>query len=67
MCDKYPVLIKAPFLLPLMWLVRVADVIFNKRDKIAKQKKELGYITDDKIAEYKKELHFVGLDFDFKG
>ena len=34
---------------------------------IAKQKKELDYITDDKIAEYKKELHFVGLDFDFKG
>lgn len=67
MCEKYPVLIKAPFLLPLMWLVRVADVIFNKRDKIARQRKELDYITDDKITEYKKEFHFVGLDFDFKG
>lgn len=66
MCDKYPVLIKAPFLLPVMWLVRIADVIFNKRDKIARQRKELDYITDDKIAEYKKELNFVGLDFNFK-
>ena len=67
MCEKYSVLKKAPFLLPVMWLVRITNIIFNKRDKIAKQKKELGYITDDKIAEYKKELHFVGLDFDFKG
>lgn len=66
MSEKYPVLIKAPFLLPLMWLVRIADVIFNKRDKIARQRKELDYITDDKIAEYKKELNFVGLDFNFK-
>ena len=66
MCDKYPVLIKAPFLLPVMWLVRIADVIFNKRDKIARQRKELDYITEDKIAEYKKELNFVGLDFNFK-
>lgn len=66
MRDKYPVLKKAPFLLPLMWLVRVADVIFNKRDKIARQRKELDYITEDKIAKYKKELNFVGLDFNFK-
>lgn len=66
MCDKYPVLKKTPFLLPLMWLVRIADVIFNKRDKIARQRKELDYITEDKIAKYKKELNFVGLDFNFK-
>lgn len=49
-----------------MWAVRIADVIFNKRDKITTQKKELNYITDDKIAEYKRELNFVGLDFNFK-
>lgn len=66
MCKKYPCLKKAPFLLPVMWAVRIADVIFNKRDKITTQKKELNYITDDKIAEYKRELNFVGLDFNFK-
>ena len=66
MCKKYPVLKKAPFFLPVMWAVRIADVIFNKRDKITTQKKELNYITDDKIAEYKRELNFVGLDFNFK-
>lgn len=66
MVDKYPVLKKAPFLLPIMWIVRIADVIFNKRDKIAKQRKTLDYITDEKISEYKKELEFVGLDFNFK-
>ncbi len=66
MSQKYPVLKKAPFLLPLMWLVRIADVIFNKQDKITRQRKELDYITEDKIARYKKELNFVGLDFNFK-
>lgn len=66
MVDKYPVLKKAPFLLPFMWMVRIINILLKKRDKIAVQKKELDYITDGKISEYKKDLNYVGLDFNFK-
>ncbi len=65
MCVKYPVLVKAPFLLPLMWAVRVFSAIFNKKKKDA-YLNELKVLTDEGVDTYKKSLYDVGLRFDFK-
>lgn len=65
MCRQYPIIKKAPFLLPVVWIVRIFNILFTKREKISARKKELKYMTEENIAEYKKELKYVGLDFDF--
>ena len=65
MCRKYPILKKTPLLLPIMWIGRIINILFTKRDKITKQRKELKYMTEENIAKYKKELKYVGIDFDF--
>ena len=37
MCEKYPILIKLPVLLPVMWIVRIIVAIFTKKDVIRVQ------------------------------
>ena len=66
MAIRYPVLKKAPILLPLFWVVRgIETLIFNPK-KIKTNKKNIDALTDDKITDYQKALNFVGLDFNFK-
>ena len=36
MFRRYPVLNKAPYLLPIYWVIRIIDVIINKQDKVRK-------------------------------
>jgi len=66
MCKKYPVLKKAPFLLPIMWVVRAFDVVLFKRHKIKKDSKDLKLMTSENINSYLESLNYVGLDFNFK-
>jgi len=66
MCKRYPVLKKMPFLLPVMWLVRIFNTVLFKQQKIKKTKKEISTITDEGINSYQESLNFVGLDFNFK-
>ena len=66
MCVKYPFLKKMPFLLPVMWVVRWFDAVFNKRDNIKRQHERLNKIDDKTVSTYNKELEFVGLGFDLK-
>ena len=63
MCVLYPVLKKAPFLLPVMWLVRCFDRLFFKGDTAKKHYKNIKNLTPEIIDEYKKYLLSVGLDF----
>lgn len=64
MRQKYPVLKKAPVLLPVMWVVRWFEAIF-KPSKIKEQKRRLDMLSDDGVSQFEKELHYVGLDFNF--
>lgn len=66
MCNKYPVLIKLPFILPIMWAVRIFDVLIFKRNRIKAEQNALNYITDEKMNKYQNELTYVGLDFNFR-
>ena len=66
MCIIYPFLVKAPILLPLMWFVRIFNIIFFKSDRITTRSQEYNIISSEHIDDYEKSLNFVGLDFDFK-
>lgn len=64
MQQKYPVLNKAPVLLPLLWVFRWLQAIF-KPSKIKAQKKNLDMISDESVSQFHNELKYVGLDFNF--
>lgn len=66
MQEKYSVLKKVPILLPVFWLVRIVDVLFNKRKKIAGVVKAYQNTSEQNIDDYGEALRFVGLDFNFK-
>ncbi len=66
MKEKYPVLIKAPFLLPIMWVVRWIDALFHKRKSISSNASQLSKINSDVVDSYNDELKKVGLKFSSK-
>ena len=66
MREKYRVLKKAPFLLPVFWVVRIVEVLLFKRKTIAKVSKAYTTSSAQNIDAYGQALHFVGLDFNFK-
>ena len=66
MCQKYPFLRKAPVLLPVMWLVRIASAVIFKRGNIKKRNSEINMMTDTNVDGYHTALNRVGLDFNFK-
>lgn len=62
MADTYPVLVKAPFLLPVFWVVRWCRVIFNKDSK--RILSELNYannISQDSISDMRDICSKLGL------
>ncbi len=65
MCEKYPILKKLPFLLPIMWVVRIFTAVLFKRDTIKQQNDRVNVITEDGVDSYQQSLNFVGLDFNF--
>lgn len=62
---RYTVLRKAPWLLPVIWVVRWFDVLLFRPKKIRKRMKVAGTVNDDSIQAYKQSLNKVGLDFHF--
>ncbi len=65
MCQKYNFLKKAPFLLPVMWIVRWIEAIFSP-SKIKAQKEKIDMISNESVSKYQGELNYVGLDFNFE-
>ena len=66
MCLKYPVLKKAPILLPFFWVIRILNALLFKKDKVEKYLGNIKAMEDKEIEEYRQALNFVGLDFNFK-
>ncbi len=64
MKDIYPVLKKAPVLLPVMWVVHFAKRLAKRKNVVARVKKRLDVDTQ-KADKYQKTLNYVGLDFNF--
>lgn len=61
---EYPMLCRAPVLLPMFWLWRPFDKIFIKRKSMAIHKKYLSMLSTDKLRSRRQALRYVGLDFD---
>ena len=63
MQGKYPVLCKAPFLLPVFWVVRWVDILLFKRNKLKKYVKIRKATNAEGVEKYKQALDFVGLNY----
>ncbi|MBQ7352529.1 MAG: nucleotidyltransferase family protein [Clostridia bacterium] len=64
MCSKYKWLKKAPFMLPIMWIVRLVVALF-KGKKSLKTFNRLDDVSKEEIESYDKELHMVGFPYNF--
>lgn len=60
MCIRYPILRKLPFLLPVMWLVRLAAVVL-KRDEVKAEFKNVDSASDEAVEKFKNFLEKNGL------
>lgn len=65
MKELYPVLKKAPVLLPFFWVFRWFHVLFCKRKNIRPNLSELKNVNDKDIEAHHNELTYVGLDYNF--
>lgn len=61
--NRYPVLDKAPILLPAIWVVRAVSALIFRRENIKENTTRLKNVTDEAVAEYNNELEKVGLKF----
>ena len=66
MRQKYPILRRLPFLLPICWLIRWITAVLFRRKNIQRQRRALTISTVDEIKTYQQALDYVGLDFHFK-
>lgn len=57
----YPVLEKAPILLPVMWVVRWFKTLFFKRKNISRQINRIQSSTNAAVDSYLSELEYVGI------
>ena len=63
MCILFPVLKKAPILLPFFWLWRIFFAAFFKKGTLSKQYHIISILSEENIKEYDKNLSLVGLEF----
>ncbi len=66
MKKKFPILEKLPFLLPIMWVVRWINAVFNKKRTIATETNKLNHMDEQTVKDYNNELEKVGLKFNLK-
>ena len=66
MTFHYSFLKKVPFLLPVMWIVRLFRIALFKREKARSFYAYMENISARDISDYKEELRYVGLEFDFE-
>lgn len=63
MKKRYPVLGKAPWLLPVLWPVRWVTALLFRRYNIRNYHSGLNNASDEKIESFEQSLTYVGLDF----
>lgn len=66
MAMHFPVLKKLPFLLPVMWPVRWAELLFVRRKSALEKGAKMRTATTHRIQSYQEQLNYVGLDFHFR-
>ena len=66
MAMHFPVLKKAPILLPVMWLVRWVELLFVRRKSALEKGALMRAATAERVQTYQDRLNYVGLDFHFR-
>ena len=66
MCLLFPVLKKAAFLLPFMWIWRIVYTVLFKKGRVKAQYSGIKNTSMQEIDDYANELKAVGLDYKFK-
>lgn len=66
MAMHFPVLKKAPILLPVMWPVRWMELLFVRRKSAMKKGALMRTATAERVQTYQDRLNYVGLDFNFR-
>lgn len=59
---RYPILRKAPFLLPAVWVVIWVRTLLFNRGAIKRRQQEFKTVTDEKLDTYRRSMEFVGID-----
>ena len=63
MKSRYPVLEKAPVLLPVMWPVRWVTAALFRHKNVESYNKMLGYADAKQISSFEESLRYVGLEY----
>ena len=63
--EKYTILKKAPWMLPLVWIYRPFYKIFCERHTLADKKRNLDALTSENMDQRREMLNYVGLDYRF--
>ena len=63
---SYPILRKAPILLPFMWVVIWVRTLLFRRDSIKRRQQEFKTMTSEKLDAYHRSMVFVGMEPDLK-
>lgn len=63
---KYPILRRAPILLPAIWVVRWVDALLFRRKHIAQRNADIQRTNAENIEQFEQALHYVGLDYHFE-
>ena len=66
MRNKYPILQKAPILLPVMWVVRWFQTLQKGKPAIDEQRYRANLLTEEKLDTWESKMQEVDLAFHFK-
>ena len=62
---KYTILQKAPWMLPLVWLIRPFYKVLFERKSLEKQKREMKALDKDALNSHEEMLKYMGLEYHF--
>lgn len=62
--NKYRILRKCPWLLPVVWLVRPVYKVLFERKTLGAQRRNLAAVSPEQLRTRQDALHYVGLDYD---
>lgn len=63
--DKYTILKKAPWMLPVVWLIRPFYKVIFERKSLKRHEINLAAITPENMKTRQQLLNYVGLDYNF--
>jgi hypothetical protein len=64
--EKYTVLKKWPWMLPVVWVVRPFYKLIFERKSLKQQSESLEVLSEDNVENHRRLMNYVGLDYNFE-